>query len=54
LGIVGGPAGPAEFAAFLSRQPFVVVASQDEHARVWASLLAGGVGFARALVPARG
>lgn len=33
---------PPEFAAFLSRQPFVVVASQDEHARIWASLLAGG------------
>jgi predicted pyridoxine 5'-phosphate oxidase superfamily flavin-nucleotide-binding protein len=40
---------PPEFGTFLSRQPFVVVASQDEHARVWASLLAGGVGFARAL-----
>src|SRR5215475_3526169 len=33
---------PPGFAAFLSRQPFVVVASQDEHARVWASVLAGG------------
>src|SRR5215470_16244834 len=40
---------PPEFAAFLSRQPFVVVASQDEHAHVWASLIAGGAGFARAL-----
>ena len=40
---------PAEFGAFLSRQPFVVVASQDQQGRVWASLIAGGVGFARAL-----
>jgi len=40
---------PAEFGAFLSRQPFVVVASQDQPGRVWASLIAGGVGFARAL-----
>jgi len=40
---------PAEFAAFLSRQPFVVVASQDQRGRVWASLIAGGAGFARAL-----
>jgi uncharacterized protein len=40
---------PAEFAAFVSRQPFVVVASQDQRGRVWASLIAGGVGFARAL-----
>src|SRR5262245_6517990 len=38
---------PAEFGAFLSRQPFVVVASQDQQGRVWASLVAGGVGFAR-------
>jgi predicted pyridoxine 5'-phosphate oxidase superfamily flavin-nucleotide-binding protein len=37
---------PPAFAAFLSRQPFVVVASQDEHGRVWASLIAGGAGFA--------
>jgi len=40
---------PAEFGAFLARQPFVVVASQDQTGRVWASLIAGGVGFARAL-----
>src|SRR5262249_26517021 len=40
---------PAEFGEFLSRQPFVVVASQDLPGRVWASLVAGGVGFARAL-----
>jgi predicted pyridoxine 5'-phosphate oxidase superfamily flavin-nucleotide-binding protein len=43
------PFVPAEFAEFLSRQPFVVVASQDQHGRVWASLIAGGIGFARAL-----
>jgi uncharacterized protein len=40
---------PAEFGAFPSRQPFVVVASQDQDGRVWASLIAGGAGFARAL-----
>ncbi len=40
---------PVEFGAFLSRQPFVVVASKDQAGRVWASLIAGGVGFARAL-----
>jgi hypothetical protein len=40
---------PGEFAEFLSRQPFVVVASQDHHDRVWASLIAGGIGFARVL-----
>ena len=40
---------PAEFAEFLGRQPFVVVASQDRQDRVWASLIAGGVGFARAM-----
>src|SRR5215475_3243168 len=40
---------PAEFGTFLSRQPLVVVASQDLPGRVWASLIAGGVGFARAL-----
>jgi uncharacterized protein len=37
---------PPEFAAFVERQPFVVVASQDERGRVWASLVVGGVGFA--------
>jgi uncharacterized protein len=42
------PFVPAEFAEFLSRQPFVVVASQDRHGRVWASQIAGGIGFARA------
>jgi len=40
---------PAEFGAFLARQSFVVVASQDTPGRVWASLIAGSVGFARAL-----
>ena len=40
---------PREFGGFLSRQPFVVVASQDLRGRVWASLIAGGVGSARAL-----
>jgi predicted pyridoxine 5'-phosphate oxidase superfamily flavin-nucleotide-binding protein len=40
---------PPEFGNFLRRQPFVVVASQDDHGRGWASLLAGGTGFARAL-----
>ena len=40
---------PAEFGAFLGRQPFVVVPSQDQLGRVWASLIAGGVGFACAL-----
>jgi predicted pyridoxine 5'-phosphate oxidase superfamily flavin-nucleotide-binding protein len=40
---------PAEFGAFLSRQPFVVVASQDQDGRGWASLIAGRAGFARAL-----
>src|SRR5689334_13062153 len=39
---------PAEFGAFLARQPFVVVASQDQDGRVWASLIAGGAGFAHA------
>src|SRR6516225_632159 len=43
------PFVPAEFGEFLARQPFVVVASQDQHGRVWASLIAGGIGFARAL-----
>src|SRR5579862_3177543 len=43
------PFVPPEFGAFLSRQPFVVVASQDQVGRVWASLIFGGTGFARAL-----
>jgi predicted pyridoxine 5'-phosphate oxidase superfamily flavin-nucleotide-binding protein len=40
---------PAEFGEFLGRQPFVVVASLDQSGHVWASLLAGGAGFARVL-----
>jgi hypothetical protein len=43
------PFVPTEFGAFLSRQPFVVVASQDDHGRIWASLIAGGTSIARAL-----
>jgi uncharacterized protein len=38
-----------EFAAFLTRQPFVIVAAEDSRGRVWTSLLVGGVGFVRAL-----
>ncbi len=40
---------PAEFGEFLSRQPFVVVASQDQTGSVWASVITGETGFARAL-----
>jgi predicted pyridoxine 5'-phosphate oxidase superfamily flavin-nucleotide-binding protein len=40
---------PAEFGAFLSRRPFVYVASQDESGRVWASVIVGGEGFASVL-----
>src|SRR5215831_1572221 len=40
---------PPGFGTFLGRQPFVIVASEDEHGCVWASLIAGGAGFARAL-----
>ncbi|HEX2321869.1 MAG TPA: pyridoxamine 5'-phosphate oxidase family protein [Streptosporangiaceae bacterium] len=36
---------PAEFGAFLGEQQFVVVASQDQAARMWASLIVGGRGF---------
>jgi uncharacterized protein len=43
------PFVPAEFGEFLSRQPFVVIASQDETSRVWASVIVAGAGFARAL-----
>ncbi len=42
-----------EFADFLGRQPFVVIGAQDAQARVWASVLVGGAGFARALGPSR-
>jgi uncharacterized protein len=38
-----------EHARFLRQQPFVVIAGRDARERVWASLLVGGVGFARAL-----
>ena len=40
---------PPEFAQFLSRQSFVVIAGADSDDRVWASPLAGGVGFVRVL-----
>jgi predicted pyridoxine 5'-phosphate oxidase superfamily flavin-nucleotide-binding protein len=39
----------SDHASFLSRQPFVVIAAEDGEERVWASLLAGGAGFASAL-----
>jgi len=38
-----------DHAEFLREQPFVVLAAQGEQGRVWASLLVGGMGFARAL-----
>jgi hypothetical protein len=34
---------------FIGRQSFLVIAGQDPTDRVWASLLVGGVGFARAV-----
>jgi uncharacterized protein len=40
---------PPEFGQFLARQPFVVIAGADSDGRVWASSLAGGIGFAHAL-----
>jgi predicted pyridoxine 5'-phosphate oxidase superfamily flavin-nucleotide-binding protein len=40
---------PAEHGEFLRRQPYVILAGRDAAERVWASLLVGGVGFARAL-----
>jgi predicted pyridoxine 5'-phosphate oxidase superfamily flavin-nucleotide-binding protein len=43
------PFVPVEFGEFLACQPFVVVASQDQTGRVWASLVVGGAGFARAV-----
>ena len=43
------PFVPVGFSAFLSRQPFVVVASRDQSGRAWASVIAGQAGFARAL-----
>jgi uncharacterized protein len=41
----------AEFAGFLAAQPFVVVASSVAPGQVWASMLAGPPGFARATSP---
>jgi uncharacterized protein len=38
-----------DHAAFLARQPFVVIAANDGVGRIWASPLVGGVGFARAV-----
>ena len=43
------PFVPAEFGEFLSRQPLVVVASQDQAGYIWASLITGEAGFARAV-----
>ena len=43
------PFVPAEFGEFLIRQPFVVVASRDQAGSIWASLITGKPGFARAL-----
>jgi predicted pyridoxine 5'-phosphate oxidase superfamily flavin-nucleotide-binding protein len=43
------PSLSPDFAAFLERQPLVVVGGRDARERVWASLIVGGVGFARAL-----
>lgn len=40
---------PFDYARFLAAQPFVVVAGRDAQARMWASLIGGGVGFARVL-----
>jgi len=40
---------PPEFGQFLARQQFVVIGGADGDERVWASPLAGEVGFARVL-----
>ena len=40
---------PPDFAAFLSEQRLLVVASRDLHQRVWASPLIGPPGFARVI-----
>jgi predicted pyridoxine 5'-phosphate oxidase superfamily flavin-nucleotide-binding protein len=40
---------PGEYAEFLTSQTFVVLAGCDARGRMWASLLAGGAGFARAV-----
>jgi uncharacterized protein len=44
---------PDQFAEFLAAQPFVVIGGRDQHERVWASLIVGGVGFAQATDPGR-
>ncbi|MEU7277203.1 pyridoxamine 5'-phosphate oxidase family protein [Streptomyces sp. NPDC045431] len=38
-------------AAFLELQPLLVIGAQDEHGRVWSSLLTGAPGFVRATGP---
>jgi predicted pyridoxine 5'-phosphate oxidase superfamily flavin-nucleotide-binding protein len=43
------PYVPAEFGAFLRGLGFVVVAGEDDSGRIWASLVVGDAGFARAL-----
>ena len=48
MGNLGDALGP-ELDDFLAEQAFVVVASRDARNRVWASLLVGEPGFARAL-----
>jgi uncharacterized protein len=42
----------AQFAEFLRRQPFVIVASHTAACQVWASVLTGPPGFAAAIAPA--
>ena len=39
----------AEHAEFVRQQPFLVIAGRDAQERVWASLIVGGVRFARVL-----
>ena len=50
-GIVGETISEA-FAAFLASVPLVAVGAEDEHGRLWATLLAGRPGFVRAHGPA--
>ncbi|HEY3774088.1 MAG TPA: pyridoxamine 5'-phosphate oxidase family protein [Solirubrobacteraceae bacterium] len=45
------PVLDAQFAGFLRRQPFVVVASHTAGGQVWASALTGQPGFATAIAP---
>src|SRR5260370_2736073 len=40
---------PGEYAEFLTSRTFVVLAGCDARGRTWASLLAGGAGFAPAV-----